>query len=188
MKKLATAVLTAAAAVSMSVTSFAGVWSWIDVNGDGVQECYYFTEDGNYLKSTTTPDGYQVNAEGQWTENGVVQTKGSLTAAAAQSSTGKTYTDDYSGTYEYEAENYNGDKTGYTDVVTYNPADQTLMVESYWSDVDGESGGVSSCVYKYSGVTELGTCFSYETAEEKGSVWFAAPGVMLAGDQQVQRN
>ncbi len=186
MKKLVTAVLTAAAAVSMSVTSFAGVWSWIDVNGDGVQECYYFTEDGNYLKSTTTPDGYQVNAEGQWTENGVVQTKGSLTTAAAQSSTGKTYTDDYSGTYDYVSVNdYDGFESHYTDVVTYNPADQTLMVESGWED--GWAGGVSFYAYKYSGVTELGTCFSYETEEDKGSIWFAAPGVMLVGNQKVQR-
>ena len=55
-------------------------WTWIDDNGDGVSECYYFQEvsdgkRGRLYKGTTTPDGYTVNEKGQWTVNGVVQTK-----------------------------------------------------------------------------------------------------------------
>ena len=55
-------------------------WNWIDDNGDGVSECYYFQEvsdgkRGRLYKGTTTPDGYTVNEKGQWTVNGVVQTK-----------------------------------------------------------------------------------------------------------------
>lgn len=84
LKKFVTAALTMAGVTMMSMTALAGSWHWIDVNGDGVQECYYFTDDGNFLKNTVTPDGYQVNAAGQWTENGVVQTQG--TAAAQQTS------------------------------------------------------------------------------------------------------
>lgn len=76
MKKLTTILATTAAAISMSATVLAGSWHWIDVDGNGVQECYYFTDDGNFLTNTVTPDGYQVNAAGQWTENGVVQTQG----------------------------------------------------------------------------------------------------------------
>ena len=79
LKKFATMALAMVSAAAMSTTAFAASWQWIDVDGDGAQECYYFTDDGNFLKNTTTPDGYQVNALGQWTENGVVQTKGGTT-------------------------------------------------------------------------------------------------------------
>ena len=48
-------------------------WSWIDGNVDGYVECYYFGADGYALLDTTTPDGYKVNADGAWVENGVVQ-------------------------------------------------------------------------------------------------------------------
>ncbi|SET46536.1 hypothetical protein SAMN04487771_101947 [[Clostridium] aminophilum] len=41
-------------------------WQWIDVNNDHVAECYYFNQDGYLLTNTTTPDGYAVNADGQW--------------------------------------------------------------------------------------------------------------------------
>ncbi len=50
-------------------------WSWLDGNGDGVAECYYFDQDGWLLTSTTTPDGYQVNEDGAWVVDGKVQTK-----------------------------------------------------------------------------------------------------------------
>lgn len=51
-------------------------WHWIDGNGDGVGECYYFGENHYILTDTVTPDGYTVNADGAWIENGVVQTVG----------------------------------------------------------------------------------------------------------------
>ena len=44
-------------------------WKWI--NG----RCYYFDSNGYMLASTTTPDGYTVDATGAWTVNGVVQTQ-----------------------------------------------------------------------------------------------------------------
>lgn len=55
-------------------------WNWIDDNGDGIAECYYFEtvsngHKGMLYKNTTTPDGYKVNEKGQWTENGVVITR-----------------------------------------------------------------------------------------------------------------
>ncbi len=49
-------------------------WQWLDGNGDGIAECYYFDSNGYMLEDTTTPDGYTVNADGAWTEDGVVQT------------------------------------------------------------------------------------------------------------------
>lgn len=55
-------------------------WHWIDADGDGRTECYYFNEisdgtKGKLLCNTVTPDGYTVNEKGQWTVNGIVQTK-----------------------------------------------------------------------------------------------------------------
>lgn len=51
----------------------ANTWEWIDGNQDGRAECYYFNESGYMLSNTITPDGYQVNADGAWIENGIVQ-------------------------------------------------------------------------------------------------------------------
>lgn len=53
-------------------------WQWIDGNGDGVSESYYFNENG-YLLTNSTKDGYTVNSDGAWTVNGVVQTQGQTT-------------------------------------------------------------------------------------------------------------
>lgn len=50
-------------------------WAWLDGNGDGVWECYYFDPMGYCLLNTRTPDGYVVDANGAWTVNGVIQTK-----------------------------------------------------------------------------------------------------------------
>ena len=51
-----------------------GEWAWIDGNYDGVSECYCFDENGNML-ADTIKDGYEINASGQWTVNGIVQEK-----------------------------------------------------------------------------------------------------------------
>ena len=58
-------------------------WQWIDGNKDGISECYYFTPNGYIVTNGKTPDGYDVNADGQWTINGVVQTIGAAAAQAA---------------------------------------------------------------------------------------------------------
>lgn len=95
-KRYAAMLMAAAMTVGSAMTSFAGwqsdangwwwqnedgsypsnTWQWIGGNGDGVAECYYFDGNGYMLANTTTPDGYQVNADGAWTVNGVVQTQG----------------------------------------------------------------------------------------------------------------
>ena len=48
-------------------------WQWIDGNNDGVAESYYFDTNGWLLTNTTTPDGYTVNENGAWVENGQIQ-------------------------------------------------------------------------------------------------------------------
>ncbi|MDO5564308.1 MAG: hypothetical protein Q4F88_03675 [Eubacteriales bacterium] len=50
-------------------------WHWIDANNSGVAKCYFFMEDGYILTNTITPDGYIINASGEWVVNGIVQTK-----------------------------------------------------------------------------------------------------------------
>jgi len=54
-------------------------WNWIR-ESDGKLYCYYFNErsdgtKGALLRDIVTPDGYQVNHAGQWTMNGMVQTR-----------------------------------------------------------------------------------------------------------------
>lgn len=94
-KKIITLVLTLSMAVGSSMSVFAdwqetesglkwqnedgshpiNEWKWIDRNGDGMAECYYFNENGDLLVNTITPAGCQVNTEGAWVVDGVVQTQ-----------------------------------------------------------------------------------------------------------------
>lgn len=95
-RKTIVGIVTAIMALSINMTAFAGqwqsdangwwyqndngsypvnTWQWIDGNGDGTAESYYFNEQGYCLMNTTTPDGYMVNPSGAWTVNGVVQTQ-----------------------------------------------------------------------------------------------------------------
>ena len=59
-------------------------WQWLDGNCDGIAECYYFDSMGYMLENTVTPDGYTVNADGAWIENGAVQTKAAELPAVSQ--------------------------------------------------------------------------------------------------------
>ena len=94
-KKLAAASLAFTAALALTFPSYAAgwvqspqgwwwsdevngspvsCWRWLDGNGDGWAECYYFDHYGYMAENTTTPDGYQVDASGAWVVDGVVQT------------------------------------------------------------------------------------------------------------------
>lgn len=96
MKKAAIGLLAGIMTVAGGMTAFAGTWQndekgwwyqnddgsyyndgwhWIDGNNDGTSESYYFTNDGYALTNTRTPDGYMVNGDGAWVENGTVKTK-----------------------------------------------------------------------------------------------------------------
>lgn len=50
-------------------------WEWLDGNQDGVAECYYFDSEGWMAAGTITPDGYEVDENGAWIEQGRVMTK-----------------------------------------------------------------------------------------------------------------
>ena len=64
----------------------ANTWYWLDGNGDGISECYYFNPAG-YLMTNSYIDGYQVNGDGCWIVDGVVQTKGAEAASGSQTET-----------------------------------------------------------------------------------------------------
>ena len=53
-------------------------WAWI-ADETGVQKCYYFNpvSDGYRGRMVTNAviDGYTINANGEWTVDGVVQTR-----------------------------------------------------------------------------------------------------------------
>lgn len=97
MGKAMTAFAAAVLTVSMGVAAFAGSWQqngtgwwyatdgsgkqwykngwqWIDGNGDGMAEHYYFDENGYLLMDRTTPDGKYVNGDGAEEAGGVVVT------------------------------------------------------------------------------------------------------------------
>lgn len=58
--------------------NYKSTWQWLDLNSDGIYECYYFNVLGHMYKDGTTPDGYQVNENGEWVIDGMVQRKSSI--------------------------------------------------------------------------------------------------------------
>ncbi len=107
-RKFVTIVCATAMSLSLSLPAFAGQWisnstgwwwrnddgswpanswQWLDGNKDGIAERYYFNGEGYMLASTTTPDGYNVNENGAWVENGVVQAMYANSVAPAQPQT-----------------------------------------------------------------------------------------------------
>lgn len=89
--------LTGAAAIAMCSTALAGTWkenqtgwyweeedgsyasagwNWLDGDQNGISECYYFDDQGYLLTNQQTPDGHQVDANGCWIVNGVIQIQG----------------------------------------------------------------------------------------------------------------
>lgn len=59
-------------------------WRWLDGNGDGISECYYFGQDGYLYVNTVTPDGYTVDENGAWVHDGTVQTQDGQAMAEAE--------------------------------------------------------------------------------------------------------
>ena len=66
----------------------AGQWEWVDSDGDGMAECYYFYPDG-YMAYNNDIDGNYVDDEGRWTVSGKVEKKAVGTASASLTDTGQ---------------------------------------------------------------------------------------------------
>lgn len=67
----------------------AGSWQWIDGDGDGLAECYYFDINGWLYTDGSTPDGSTVDGKGAWVVNGVVQTRNRLDSTSSESESGE---------------------------------------------------------------------------------------------------
>ena len=64
-------------------------WELIDGNGDGIGEWYLFDEDGWLITDYLTRDGYEVDVNGAWIQNGaVVHVRMDGGGTASQSGTG----------------------------------------------------------------------------------------------------
>lgn len=63
-------------------------WEWIDATGDGIEECFYFYDNG-YMATDTFIDHYHVDNNGYWDMGGMIQTRKPGTVHYA----GKTYAD-----------------------------------------------------------------------------------------------
>lgn len=48
-------------------------WRWLDLNYDGICECYRFNMDGTLVATCADINGKEVNEKGQWVVDGVVQ-------------------------------------------------------------------------------------------------------------------
>lgn len=129
-------------------------WRWLDGNGDGISESYYFGADGYLLTNTTTPDGYTVNADGQWVENGVVKTQGTAKSAG---STEKTQSSAKSNVKQSSLVSYmkNVDKLENTsrvkpvgEGVVFPTTERIPAGENLWW---GNTGGGTDYVLTYSG-------------------------------------
>ena len=66
----------------------ASCWQWIDGDGDGLAECYYFDINGYLYTNGSTPDGSTVNDKGAWVVNGVVQTRNRLDSTTSGTESG----------------------------------------------------------------------------------------------------
>lgn len=70
----ALAAMTMAMTLMMGMNAQASGWRWADYDKDLQVECYYTTNEYDaLLKNATTPDGYQVDDQGRWVVDGVVQ-------------------------------------------------------------------------------------------------------------------
>lgn len=101
-------------------------WQWLDGNGDGISECYYFGPDGYMAAGTTTPDGYTVNADGQWVENGTVKTRDDRIAVP-------------NGAW-VQGLGANGSKWWWKNTDGSYPKNE-------WKWIDGNNDGVAECYY-----------------------------------------
>ena len=147
---------------------YAGTWVWLDGNHDGIAESYCFDARGYLYAGTTTPDGYEVNADGAWVKDGVVQTKTTTVTTDASKSN---QNDDYSGTYVTSYATY---------VLTYNKSTNSIHEKAIYSD-----GEVFEHDYIYSDSYNGITYFDLDSDEDKDSIMFAGPGLMYTYDGSV---
>ncbi len=147
----------------------ANEWRWIDGNGDGVAECYHFNTQG-YMDANTWVDGYYVDKDGAWCENGSRQTKLGEYDEWLDLYYGKDI-------YSPELPQINSEIYG-----TYRMA--TELVDSSISIVK-ESNGETYLYFKVQGVHEDGSSADQNltfTLQNVGGDYYVADEVTYSGD------
>lgn len=149
-KKIFLPFLISAFVICVGAPAFAGEWKqtenrwWYD-NGDGTWpadtwqwidgKCYYFDSQGYMLSNTVTPDGNMVNELGQWTVNGLVQTKEEAGTGENQNTQLGWQKDPSTGQYKYRI------KDGY--------------VTDQWRKIDGKKYYFDSNSYMVTGFQDI---------------------------------
>lgn len=119
----------------------ANTWEWIDGNGDGVAECYYFNNEGYVMVNAITPDGSSTDGNGAWMVNGVVQ------ATAVQSDSSSASARSEASITGVEVVN-NPEKTPFSSRVIVTLSDGTKLNQDYlvnWRN--NKIGWEASAVY-----------------------------------------
>lgn len=125
----------------------AGCWKWIDGDNNGLAECYYFDPEGYMLASAVTPDGYQVDENGCWVEDGAVQTKLAIKRTEIredQKSAGEAAKEDL---YDAEGESFTKRKRAalnYLQALGYNTGGLTITKSQIQYSGMGSAGGGKS--------------------------------------------
>lgn len=198
LKKIVALLMTAAIALGTATTSFAASWQqnatgwwwqnddgtwpsnswqWLDGNGDGVAECYYFGPDGYMLANTTTPDGYQVNADGAWVVNGAVQTQ------VANTNTSTTGTANHNAGYDPAHP-----LAGKIDEWNLRLPSNTIMGFSICSDSLQALLTGQMDYYNYLDIANYGTLIDgVYVAERNGSTFYITEEDYIKGKQQDQQ-
>lgn len=144
-------------------------WQWIDGNGDGIGECYYFNEAGCCLISAITPDGCTVDASGAWTVNGIVQTKVMSAASGSQTAAGSTAADTSS------AGAGSGAYTG-TDPSAAQGTSAGALSKISWTPYDGYTIIVNTNTKKY----HVPGCRSVKAMKEKNMGYSSDEGYLIS--------
>lgn len=106
-------------------------WQWVDGNGDGVAECYYFDVNGYCLMNTTTPDGYKVDSNGAWLVNGAVKTKVVGSSASGSSNSSGQTSSMADGTYRVAFKQSDIQKKGEQYALTFTTYTERTFSKSY---------------------------------------------------------
>lgn len=178
MRKAMTFVLAGVFTAMMSVTAFAGewksngagwwydngngtwpanTWQWIDGNGDGTAECYYFDQNGYALMNSATPDGYVVNGSGAWTVNGVIQTKYVGGTVTKSDITESPFNQEY---WVIFTEGFRGDRVEASSVDSSLPASSLHIIWDsalYLNNTSGSDGYDQYCLDDDDEWTQIGT-------------------------------
>ena len=149
-------------------------WQWLDGNHDGVAECYYFGDNG-YMLSNAQIEGYQVDKNGAWIVDGIVQSKTFSTDTDEENEeSDDTMTEEWEQQQEFwkarlqclaetrpwekSLESYNQDKQGvffekrmffYPNAIQYEA--QSMSEEDKNGAEYGASGAASAIVEQYTG-------------------------------------